>query len=303
MPGEVGFIGLGRMGMAIARRLRAGGCRLTVHDREPGRAGSSRPGWRVVASPAEVGARCATILLSLPDEAAVEVAVSGSDGVVGRARRGTAIVDLSSCDPVATRRLAARLRRQGVAFVDAPVSGGVDGARTGDLVVMVGGERAAVRHVLPILRRVGRRVVHLGPAGAGHAMKSLNNYVTAATLLAVWEAVLAAAREGIAPWRAVTVLNGGSARSACSAVKFPRYVLSRRYDSGGSLAHMARDLGIARRVARAAARRGLLRPVAALWEAAAVRRGPADHCLIGREVARRLGLSFPRALRPRRSPA
>lgn len=303
MPGEVGFIGLGRMGMAIARRLRAGGCRLTVHDREPGRAGPSRPGWRVVASPAEVGARCATILLSLPDEAAVESAVSGSDGVVGRARRGTAIVDLGSCDPVATRRLAARLRRRGVELVDAPVSGGVEGARTGDLVVMVGGERAAVRHVLPILRQVGRRVVHLGPAGAGHAMKSLNNYVTAATLLAVWEAVLVAAREGIAPWRAVAVLNGGSARSACSEVKFPRYVLSRRYDSGGTIAHMARDLRIARRLARAAARRGLLAPVAGLWEAAATRHGPADHCLVGREVARRLGLSLPSGLRPRRSPA
>jgi 3-hydroxyisobutyrate dehydrogenase-like beta-hydroxyacid dehydrogenase len=134
-------------------------------------------------------------------------------------------------------------------------------------------------------------------------MKGLNNYVTAATLLAVWEAVLAAAGEGIAPRRAVAVLNGGSARSASSAVKFPRYVLSRRYDSGGSLAHMARDLRVARRMAPAAARRGLLRPVAALWEAAAARRGPVDHCLIGREVARRLGLSLPPALRPRRSPA
>ncbi len=300
MTPEVGVVGLGRMGLAIARWLHAGGVRLVVHDAAPGRAGRSRAGWRVAASPAEVARACPVVLLVLPDGEVVRRTVEGRDGLAAHARRRAVVVDLGSSDPAGTRRLAARLARRRIDFVDAPVSGGVRGARTGDLVVMAGGRRAALRRVRPLLARIGRRVVEVGPPGAGHAMKALNNYVTAATLTAVWEAVLLAGRDGIAPDRAVAVLDGGSARSAATAVKFPRYVLTRRYDSGGSVGLLAKDVRTARSLVPRGAARALLPFVVALVETAGHRDAAADHCLLGVEVARRLGVPFPKSLRPRR---
>ncbi len=293
----VGFVGLGRMGLPIARRLRAAGVSLVVHDALPERAGRSRSGWRVAGSPGEVAHACPVVLIVLPDGEAVRTTVEAM-----APRRGTVLVDLGSSAPEGTRRLAARLARRGVDLVDAPVSGGVLGARTGDLVVMVGGRPAAVRRVRPLLGRVGRRVVRLGPAGAGHAMKALNNFVTGATLTAVWEAVLLASRDGIAPEQAIAVLNGGSARSASSEVKFPRYVLTRRYDSGGSVGHLAKDVRAARDLVGKGAARALLPFVLGLVEVAERRHAALDHCLVGLEVARRLGVPFPKALRPRRGP-
>lgn len=158
MTSLVGFIGLGRMGLPIARWLRAGGARLVVFDAEPGRAGASRAGWEVAASAAEVAKACPVVLLVLPDGEVVRRTVAAM-----RPPRDRVLVDLGSSDPARTRRLAARLARRGVDLVDAPVSGGVRGTRTGDLVVMVGGRPKARRRVAPLLGRVGRRVVHLGP--------------------------------------------------------------------------------------------------------------------------------------------
>jgi 3-hydroxyisobutyrate dehydrogenase len=295
----VGFIGLGRMGQPIARRLRAGGLALTVHDAARGRAGRPRPGWRVAASPAGVARECGTIFLALPDDRAVDAVVGGPRGLAAGLRRGAVVVDLGTSSPAGTRRRAARLARRGATLVDAPVSGGVPGARTGDLVVMAGGSASTVRRLRPLLARVGRRVVHAGPTGAGHVLKSLNNYVTAATLVAVWEAVLLAGRRGLRPATVVAALSGGSARSGVSQVKFPRYVLSRRYDSDGSLGAVAKDLAIARAVAGRRADAALLGQVAALWTHAAGPAPEADHCLVGREVARRLGTVLPPGLRPR----
>lgn len=285
------------MGLPIARRLRTAGVPLVVHDAAAERAGHPGSGWRVAGSPAEVAALCRVVVLVLPDGGAVRRAVESM-----APRQGTVLVDLGSSAPDGTRRLAGRLARRGVDLVDAPVSGGVLGARTGDLVVMVGGRPAAVRRVRPLLERVGRRVVPVGPPGAGHAMKALNNFVTGATLAAVWEAVLLASRHGIAPAPAIAVLNGGSARSASSELKFPRYVLTRRYDSGGSVGHLAKDVRAARGLIGPGGARALLPFVLGLVEASERRHAALDHCLVGLEVARRLGVPFPASLRPRRGP-
>jgi 3-hydroxyisobutyrate dehydrogenase len=158
---------------------------------------------------------------------------------------------MSSSSPVGTRELGPQLAGRGITLIDAPVSGGVKRARNASLAIMAGGEESAVQRCRPLLSAMGTAIFATGPLGSGHAMKALNNYVSAAGLAAACEAVLAAQRFGLDPAVVVNVLNASTGRNNSTENKFPQFILPRSFDSGFSLGLMVKDLRIALEVARA----------------------------------------------------
>ena len=239
----IGFVGLGKMGAAMAPHLVAGGYQVTGHDVM---APANLPeGLRFTDDLASL-AECETIITMLPDGDVVSQ-------VVGRlldAGCTATVIDMSSSHPDVSRQLDSDLASRGQMFVDAPVSGGVGRARTADLMIMAGGTDMAFATVQPILALMGTST-HMGPAGCGHAMKALNNYVSAAGLIASFEALATARGLGIEPDRFLEVINGSTGRNNTTEAKIARYVVSEAYDSGFDLKLMAKDVGIAQSLAMA----------------------------------------------------
>jgi 3-hydroxyisobutyrate dehydrogenase len=158
---------------------------------------------------------------------------------------GTVVVDMSSSDPFGTRALGAALAAKNVAFLDAPVSGAVVGAREATLAIMVGGEAAALEKVRPLLQAMGKQIFHVGPLGAGHAVKALNNYLGAAGTLAGFEALIIARAFGLDPRPMLDAINASTGRNSTTERKIARDVLTGAYASGFKLALMTKDVGIA----------------------------------------------------------
>ena len=263
-----GFVGLGAMGFPMASRLAAAGCRLRVHDLD----GAKVARFRRRHACADTGA-CEVVVAMLPDGRAVRRALARSDMVAP----GTLVVDMSSCAPADTRRLAALLARRGARLVDAPVSGRVDGARTGTLSIMAGGSKADLRRAMPLLRKLGSRIFHAGPLGAGHVAKALNNYIAAAGTLAAFEATAAGRALGLDPRVLVDIWNASAGRNSTTENKIRQHVLSGRYASGFSLALYAKDVAIA---ARLMPRAPLARAANRIWRDAARVLPRADHTRI-----------------------
>jgi 3-hydroxyisobutyrate dehydrogenase len=188
----------------------------------------------------------------LPDSKAVRAAVLGRDGpgIVQSMRAGSVVVDMSSSYPLDTRALGEELARKGIGLVDAPVSGGVPKAVAGTLAIMAGGDAALIDRIEPILRAMGT-VHRTGPLGSGHAMKALNNYVSAAGLIAACEALAIGQRFGLDGHVMTRVLNASTGRNNTTENKVERYMLSGRFDSGFALALMEKDVGMARSLADA----------------------------------------------------
>jgi 3-hydroxyisobutyrate dehydrogenase len=263
---RIGFIGLGVMGSAMAGHLAKGGQTLALYDiaAEAARKVARRhKGARAVASPRAVAEASEVVFTMLPEGRAVRDCVLGTDGLAAGFERGAILVDTSSAEPWLTRETAARLARQGVTMVDAPVSGAAEGARAATLVFMCGGEPAALKRVRPLLHLMGRHVFHLGPVGSGHAMKAVNNLATALTVLGTTEAMLIGKAYGLAPSAMLDVLNVSTGSSFVTDVKFGPQVIDRRFDDAFRLALMLKDVGIANRLAD---KQGLAVPVAALGE-------------------------------------
>jgi 3-hydroxyisobutyrate dehydrogenase len=275
---RVGFIGLGVMGGAMAGHLARGGHALALHDIAPDaarRVASRHEAARAVTSPREVAEACAVVFTMLPDGAAVRECVFGAQGLAEGFRRGAVLVDTSSAEPWMTRETAARLAEQGVAMVDAPVSGAREGAESASLVFMCGGEAEAIDRVRPMLELMGRHVFHLGPVGNGHAMKTVNNLATALTTLGTTEAMLIGKAYGLKPSAMLEVLNVSTGRSFISEVRLGPQVIERRFDDAFKLALMLKDVGIANKLAD---EQGLGVPMSALgeqlWRAAHAALGP-----------------------------
>jgi 3-hydroxyisobutyrate dehydrogenase len=203
----------------------------------------------------------------LPDSRVVE-AVLVADGLLDRLPAGSLVIDMGSSEPTSTRKLADTARSRGIGYVDAPVSGGVAKAVTGDLSIMVGGDPADVDRARPHLEPLGAAVLVVGPPGAGHAAKALNNLASATNLAAAAEVLTVARRFGIEADVMVDVLNASTGRSQASEVKYPKHVLTGSYDSGFAMDLMIKDLGIARSLAEA---QGTDIPVTGAAYAAAVR--------------------------------
>ena len=251
-PARIGFVGLGRMGQPMARRLSAAGYRILAHDLDPEalRRACETTGARAPGSLRAIGEGCEAVITMLPDGGAVRSAALGRDGLLAGLSEGSILIDMSSSSPVGTRDLGAQLAARGVEMLDAPVSGGVRRAEDATLSIMVGGEARSVARCRPVLEAMGREIFLTGPLGSGHAMKALNNYVSAAGLLAAAEAVLAAARFGLDPGKVVDVLNASTGMNNSTLNKFHRFILSRSFDSGFSLDLMVKDLKTALEVAR-----------------------------------------------------
>jgi len=282
-PGAtVGFVGLGKMGGPMATRLAEAGYQVQGYDvsEQAVRSWAERAeGARPAASLDAAAAEAAAVILMLPDSAVVR---SVLDGLV--LAPGTVIVDMSSSEPLVTRELAAEIARAGATLVDAPVSGGVTGAVSGRLTIMAGGAPADIERVRPLLDVLGARVVHCGDVGAGHAVKALNNLLSATHLLVTSEAMTAAAGFGLDVPTVLAAINTSSGRSGSTENKWPNFIVPRTFDSGFSLRLMLKDLRIALGVAEAAGTPAALSAAAAsLWaEAAQVFSPDADHTEIAR---------------------
>lgn len=242
--GAVGWCGLGAMGQVMAPRLCGLTDRLISYDINPA-AGQALELARAMT----LADLAATDILftMLPDGQAVrDVAVAVVDhGFCGL------FVDMSSCAPQDSRALADELNTAGCRFIDAPVSGGVAKAATGDLMIMAGGTAADIQMAAPLLAALGT-VQPVGPVGAGHAMKALNNYVSAAGLLASFQALATAQAAGIAPDTFVEVINKSTGRNNTTEVKLERFVISDAFNSGFALQLLAKDVHIAQELIEAA---------------------------------------------------
>ncbi|MEO8528099.1 MAG: NAD(P)-dependent oxidoreductase, partial [Pseudolysinimonas sp.] len=232
-----------------ARLVEAGYPVLGLDPSPSAREAAAARGVVLADSPAELAQRADVVILMLPNSDIVEAVTAQLLEGGASDRQLKIVIDMSSSDPSRTRALAERLLNEQVTLVDAPVSGGVVGAVDGKLTIMVGGPQETVDELTELLSVVGSRVVHVGSSGSGHAVKALNNLLSATHLLATNEAALVAARFGIDPELLMTVVNSSSGRSGSSEVKLPRYVFTRAFDSGFSADLLEKDVGIARRLA------------------------------------------------------
>jgi len=244
---RVSFLGLGAIGEPMAARLAAGET-LTVWNRTFSRAAdfAARHQATVAKTPRDAAAGAEALVTCLPTSREVESVLEGPDGVLAGAAPGLLILDCTSGDPAASRRIAARVAARQIGFADAPVSGGVSGARAGTLTIMVGGEPDVFRRALPLLRLMGQRIEHVGPVGSGHALKAVNNTLLAMNLLAAGEGLAALVKAGVPAGSAVAVLNGSSGRSFVTEALIPERVLTGAYPQTFRLALLDKDVGIAR---------------------------------------------------------
>jgi 3-hydroxyisobutyrate dehydrogenase len=240
---HVAFIGLGKMGQPMVRRLLGAGHRVTGQDLSAAAVAAlnEQPGFRSAASAIDAATGAQVIILMLPDSHAVDTLLWDT-GMAASLQPGQLLLDMGSSDPVRSRDNAARLAQSGIAFVDAPVSGGDKRAIDGSLAIMMGGEADAVEQVRPLLQAMGKTLVHVGAAGAGHAVKALNNYVSASGLLAVCEALTAAEAFGVDPHKVNQVFNASTGRNNTTDVKVETFMLSGAFNSGFALALMRKDL-------------------------------------------------------------
>jgi len=220
---RVGIIGLGIMGAPMARNLLRAGHPLTVYTRTRARAaGLLADGAAWADSPAALAAAVDAVVTMLPDTPAVEAVMAGPDGVLAGARAELLAIDMSTIDPAVARALAERAAETGVALLDAPVSGGEQGAIAGTLSIMVGGAAAAFDRAGPLFAALGKRVTYMGGPGQGQMTKLVNQVVGAGTLAAVAEGVLLAAGAGLDPAAVVEAVGGGAAASWMLAEQAPR---------------------------------------------------------------------------------
>ena len=244
----VAFIGLGAMGWGIAANLAAAAARgdvaspVTVWNRTSAKAErhAAAFGTRCARTLSDVS-RADVIITCLPTSAEVAAIVAK---MAPELKAGSLWIDCTSGDPNTTRETARALERVGVTMVDSPVSGGPDGAKTGELTAMVGGDANRVAH--PVISRFAKKkIVHCGPIGSGHAVKAVNNCLNAAHLIVGGEALIALAKWGVQPEIALNAINASSGRSLQTEVRLPEEVLSRKFDYGFKLGLMLKDVRIA----------------------------------------------------------
>ena len=233
------------MGMPMIRNLLQANLSVTGFDLNPLVADElkSEIHFEMATSAIALTKKCDVIILMLPDSNIVDRLLwEGEDALSKAMNSKQTIIDMSSSDPVRSRANFDRLAQLGISFIDAPVSGGVRRAKDGSLSIMIGGLTPAVESVQPIFKAMGKTLVHVGAAGAGHAVKALNNYVSASGLLAVCEALVAAEKFGIDPHLVNQVFNVSTGKNNTTDVKVENFMLSGTFNSGFSLALMRKDL-------------------------------------------------------------
>lgn len=281
---SVAFIGLGAMGKPMATRLVQAGVPLRAFDVSvAAREALSTVGAEVAETAEQAVSGADIVVLMLPNSDVVENVLAQ---IQPNLPSGALLVDMSSSEPLRTQELADKLAPE-VNLIDAPVSGGVNGARTGKLTIMVGGEQEQIDRARPLLDHLGTLRV-AGGIGAGHAIKALNNLLSATHLWVTSEAVHAGARFGLDPKAMLEIFNGSSGRSGSTDNKWPNFVLPGRYDSGFSLGLMLKDMRIATQLARSVGLPSELgeQAVAHWAEAEAELAATADHTEIARWIGK-----------------
>ncbi len=282
MSTSVGFVGVGNMGWPMAANLLKGGFTVAVADarREVAHNFVQQLGGSAPDTLAQLAAASDVVVTMLPTSGHVAtVLADGADHVLAGLKPGSIVVDMTSGQPAVTQALAARVAAAGCVLIDAPVSGGVARARTGELAIMVGGPADAIERARPVLAAMGTTITRCGEVGAGQAMKALNNLVSAGGFLIGIEALLIGQKFGLDPGLMTDVINASTGMNNSTQKKFRQFVLSRQFDSGFSLELMVKDLSIALELARGGV---VPAPFAAqcreLWSAASTLLGPGqDH--------------------------
>jgi 2-hydroxy-3-oxopropionate reductase len=255
---KLGFIGLGVMGRPMALHLHKAGHELAVWARRPESIGDLPA--RVCATPAELGRGCEVVFTVITSSADVEAVALGRDGLIDGMAPGSVLIDCSTIAPESARQIAAKLGERGIHMLDAPVSGGAQGAIAATLAIMAGGEAAVLERVRPLLECLGQRIVHVGPNGAGQVAKACNQMIMVAAIEAAAEAMRLAAAAGVDGARVKQALAGGSAASRVLDVMGERMV--RRDFAAGIEARLHhKDFGL---VLEAARQSGVPVPLAAV---------------------------------------
>lgn len=278
---SVGFIGLGNMGLPMARTLLGKGFELHVHTKMRFKAEALEgEGARIADSPADLAARADVVLACLPDPSASEEVFLGRRGLASAARPGQILIDHSTVGPELSRACYRAANDRGAHFLDAPISGGPAGAAAGTLAIMAGGDESAFERSLPTLRALGKTIVHMGGPGAGSVTKLVNQILVAVNTLASCEALLVGIRSGLDPEKLDRVLKGAWGASRMLERNAP-LIASRDFGpSAAPIRHFVKDLGLALELS---AQMGLsLRATkeAALLNRAAADAGMASHDLV-----------------------
>lgn len=264
------------MGQPMAANLARAGFSIQSFDKN---GSGNKKSVREAAEDAEV------LITMLPEGDAVREAVLEA---LPALPRGAVVIDMSSADPASTRALAPALRSKGIEILDAPVSGALAKAQDGTLAIMIGGDREVFEKCAPVLRAMGKELFHVGPLGAGHAVKALNNYLGAAGTLAGFETLLIAQAFGLEPKSMLQAINASTGRNSTTERKIPQQVLTGAFASGFKLALMAKDVGIAADLARdLGVETPYLKETLRLWRAAQKKLpAQADHTEIFRFLER-----------------
>ncbi len=269
---HIGFIGMGVMGAPMAGHLSKAGYAVAVYDanrERMERVAAENDRMMVKENPRSVAEVSDIVITMLPSGEVVQKVVFDGDGLIKGFRSGALLLDTSSSEPWLTLQTADKLAEKGVDMVDAAVSGALAGARAAKLVFMVGGEKESVSRVLPILNVLGEKIFRLGPVGAGHAMKCINNTITAMTFMATTEGLAVGKKFGLDPEIMTDVLNLSTGMSWISQTQFKQRILNRKFDDPFKLELMIKDIGIAMELANT---QELPTPLSALghhlWKAA-----------------------------------
>jgi 3-hydroxyisobutyrate dehydrogenase len=272
----VAFLGLGTMGAAMAANLARAGFPVTAWNRTPGRAPElAELGVRTATTPAQAAAAADIVVICVSDTKDVEAVLFGPDGLVEGARPGSLVIDCSTIAPSGSWDFAARLRERDLAMVDAPVSGGSEGAQKGTLTIFVGGDQDDVERARPVLEAMGKTITHVGPIGAGQAVKAVNQVILAGTYLGVAEGIVLAIKAGLDVEQVIGALNGGAAQSWVLANRAGR-MLDNEYPLGFKISLHRKDLGIALELAAQLGASLPITAIAAQFETGLIAGGHAD---------------------------
>ncbi|ETN45573.1 uncharacterized protein HMPREF1541_09405 [Cyphellophora europaea CBS 101466] len=249
----VGYIGLGKAGASMASNLPRAGFKLIVRDADPERErafADANPNT-TVASAGPDGFKDVDVLVTmLPQGRVVREVILGDHGIASHLKKGTIIIDTSSSSPFDTRSLGTDLESRDLVLIDSPVTQAhLHDTDTGDATLMVGcNDQTSFDRALPVLQAMAKYVFHMGKLGAGHAMKTLNNYISAASIVALSDALVTGQKFGLDPVQMIDVLNVGTGRNFSTTDSYQSDALPRKYASGFQLALLIKDVGIAKSV-------------------------------------------------------
>jgi len=243
---KIGFIGVGAMGNPMAQNLLKNNYEVYVFDVDPRQYENLLPlGAKSCTSNAEIAQKSDLIITSLPNAKIVEAVMTGDQGVIPNAKPGTIIMDMSSVSPSTTQRMEKLAQKYQVKYIDAPVSGGVAGAKAGTLTIMVGSDRETFDKIKPVLDILGKNIFHVGLPGSGDAIKIVNNLLLGCNMAALAEALVLGAKCGLDPQVMYDVIKVSSGRSYALEAKMEKFILADNFEPGFAVDLQYKDLGLA----------------------------------------------------------